>query len=50
MEFLSVPDSYYDTLKERGLKYEDISELKKYGILCILKAKLFTSAFHKTDW
>jgi 4-hydroxyphenylpyruvate dioxygenase len=35
VEFLSVPDTYYDSLRERGLKVtEDIDELKKYGILC----------------
>ena len=34
-EFLSVPDTYYDDLKKRGLEVtEDINELKKYGILC----------------
>ncbi len=35
VEFLSVPESYYDALKERGLEVtEDIDQLKKYGILC----------------
>ena len=35
VEFLTVPDAYYDALKERGLGVtEDIAELKKYGILC----------------
>lgn len=35
VEFLSVPDTYYDSLKERNLPItEDIDELKKYGILC----------------
>lgn len=35
IEFLSVPDTYYDSLKERNLPItEDIDELKKYGILC----------------
>jgi 4-hydroxyphenylpyruvate dioxygenase len=40
MEFLSVPDSYYDTLKQRGFEVtEDIAELKKYGILCDIEGK-----------
>ena len=40
MEFLSVPENYYDTLKERGFEVtEDISELKKYGILCDIEGK-----------
>src|SRR5690606_8563063 len=35
VEFLSVPDAYYDMLKERGFEVtEDINDLKKYGILC----------------
>lgn len=35
VEFQSVPDTYYDLLKEKGFKVtEDINELKKYGILC----------------
>jgi 4-hydroxyphenylpyruvate dioxygenase len=35
VEFLSVPDTYYDDLKKRGMDViEDIDELKKYGILC----------------
>lgn len=35
VEFLSVPDSYYDLLKEKGVKVkENIDDLKKYGILC----------------
>ena len=35
VEFLTVPDAYYDNLKERGLEVtEDIDELKKFGILC----------------
>lgn len=40
VEFLSVPDSYYDILKERGLKVtEDIDELRKYGILCDIEGE-----------
>lgn len=35
VEFLTVPDTYYETLKERKLPItEDIDELKKHGILC----------------
>lgn len=35
IEFLSVPDTYYESLKARNLPItEDIDELKKYGILC----------------
>jgi len=36
VEFLSVPDTYYDALRQRpDLKIkEDIAELQKYGILC----------------
>ncbi len=40
VEFLSVPDTYYDDLKKRGLEVtEDIGELKKYGILCDTEGK-----------
>jgi 4-hydroxyphenylpyruvate dioxygenase len=40
VEFLTVPDTYYDALKERGLEVtEDIDELKKYGILCDTEGK-----------
>jgi 4-hydroxyphenylpyruvate dioxygenase len=40
VEFLSLPDSYYDLLKERGFVVtEDINELKKYGILCDIEGK-----------
>ena len=40
VEFLTVPDNYYDALKEKGLEVtEDIDELKKYGILCDLEGK-----------
>ncbi|MCZ7613127.1 MAG: 4-hydroxyphenylpyruvate dioxygenase [Ignavibacteriaceae bacterium] len=40
MEFLSVPDTYYDTLKERGFDVtEDINELKHHGILCDIEGK-----------
>jgi 4-hydroxyphenylpyruvate dioxygenase len=40
MEFLSVPDTYYDELKKRGFEVtEDIDELKKYGILCDTEGK-----------
>ncbi len=40
VEFLSVPDTYYDLLKERGFEVtEDIDELKKYGILCDTEGK-----------
>jgi len=35
VEFLSVPETYYDILKERGFKVtENIDELRKFGILC----------------
>lgn len=35
VEFLSVPDTYYQDLKDRNLEIaEDIDILKKYGILC----------------
>jgi 4-hydroxyphenylpyruvate dioxygenase len=35
VEFLRVPDTYYDMLKEKGIGVtEDINELKRYGILC----------------
>jgi 4-hydroxyphenylpyruvate dioxygenase len=35
VEFLSVPDTYYDDLKKRGMDVtENIDDLKKYGILC----------------
>jgi 4-hydroxyphenylpyruvate dioxygenase len=35
VEFLSVPDTYYEILRERGFEVtEDIDQLKKYGILC----------------
>jgi 4-hydroxyphenylpyruvate dioxygenase len=41
VEFLTTPpDTYYQMLKEKGLKItEDIDELKKYGILCDLEGK-----------
>lgn len=40
VEFLSVPDTYYDLLKERGFEVtESIDELKKYGILCDTEGK-----------
>jgi 4-hydroxyphenylpyruvate dioxygenase len=40
IEFLSVPDSYYQILKEKGVKlHENIDELKKYGILCDTEGK-----------
>jgi 4-hydroxyphenylpyruvate dioxygenase len=40
VEFLSVPDTYYDLLKERGFEVtENIDELKKYGILCDTEGK-----------
>jgi len=41
VEFLSnPPDTYYDMLKEKGIKIkEDINELKKYGILCDTEGK-----------
>ena len=36
VEFLTVPDTYYDILKEKRGKdiVEDIEQLRKYGILC----------------
>ena len=35
IEFLSVPKTYYDTLRERNLDIaEDIGELQEMGILC----------------
>ncbi len=35
MEFLTVPDTYYDILKERKIEIEeDIDTLKELGILC----------------
>ena len=35
VEFLSLPDTYYDMLKERQKDItEDVEVLKKYGILC----------------
>lgn len=40
MEFLTVPDTYYDLLKERGFKVkENIDDLKKHGILCDTEGK-----------
>lgn len=41
VEFLSnPPDTYYEMLKEKGIKIkENISELKKYGILCDTEGK-----------
>jgi 4-hydroxyphenylpyruvate dioxygenase len=40
VEFLTVPDTYYDSLKERGLEVtENIDELKKFGILCDTEGK-----------
>lgn len=41
VEFLSTPpDTYYQMLKEKGLKItEDIDELKRYGILCDLEGE-----------
>lgn len=40
VEFLSVPDTYYDDLKKRGLEVtENIDDLKKYGILCDTEGK-----------
>jgi|SRR5690606_6791167 len=40
MEFLSVPDAYYDILRERGFKVtENIDDLKKHGILCDTEGK-----------
>jgi 4-hydroxyphenylpyruvate dioxygenase len=35
IEFLTVPESYYELLKEKKVKlHENIDELKQYGILC----------------
>jgi 4-hydroxyphenylpyruvate dioxygenase len=40
VEFLSVPATYYEILKERGFKVkEDIEELKELGILCDTEGK-----------
>jgi len=40
VEFLSVPDTYYDDLRKRGsFVTEDIELLKKYGILCDTEGK-----------
>ena len=41
VEFLSVPDTYYDILKEKHADYitEDIENLRKYGILCDTEGK-----------
>ena len=40
VEFLSVPDTYYDDLRKRGFEVtEDIDELKKHGILCDTEGK-----------
>ncbi|MBZ0199463.1 MAG: 4-hydroxyphenylpyruvate dioxygenase [Ignavibacteriaceae bacterium] len=40
VEFLSVPDTYYEALKEKGFKVtENIDDLKKYGILCDTEGK-----------
>jgi 4-hydroxyphenylpyruvate dioxygenase len=40
LEFLSVPTTYYDILRERNYPLsEDIDELKKYGILCDIEGK-----------
>ncbi len=40
VEFLTVPNSYYDILKERGFKVkENIEDLRKYGILCDTEGK-----------
>lgn len=40
VEFLSVPGTYYDMLKERGFKItENIEDLRKYGILCDTEGK-----------
>ena len=38
VEFLTVPGSYYDILKEKGFEVtESIDDLKKFGILCDLE-------------
>lgn len=42
IEFLTVPDSYYDLLKEKNVSKmitENIDDLKKYGILCDTEGK-----------
>jgi len=42
VEFLTVPGTYYDLLKEKKLSKmitEDIDQLKKYGILCDTEGK-----------
>jgi 4-hydroxyphenylpyruvate dioxygenase len=40
MEFLTVPDTYYSLLRERGFKVtENIDDLKKHGILCDTEGK-----------
>ena len=42
VEFLSVPETYYDLLKEKKLSKmitENIDDLKKYGILCDTEGK-----------
>jgi 4-hydroxyphenylpyruvate dioxygenase len=42
VEFLTVPNAYYDLLKEKKLSKmitEDIEELRKYGILCDTEGK-----------
>jgi 4-hydroxyphenylpyruvate dioxygenase len=41
VEFLTVPGTYYDILKEKKLSYieEDIEDLRKYGILCDTEGK-----------
>ena len=40
VEFLTVPATYYEDLRKRGLEVtEDIDELKKYGILCDTEGK-----------
>src|SRR3972149_901739 len=42
VEFLTVPESYYDLLKEKKLSKmitENIDDLKKYGILCDTEGK-----------
>ncbi|GAB4290802.1 MAG: 4-hydroxyphenylpyruvate dioxygenase [Ignavibacteriaceae bacterium] len=41
IEFLTVPDTYYDMLKEKYEKRitENIDDLKKFGILCDMEGK-----------